>query len=124
MSACSDQTGAGKSTLLRHAGGLRAPDGGGRCSEWTGRAASYRPIEIARRRGFLPQTIADAFSLTVMEAVMSARHPSLPFCFKTTPADPTKNSWAFNLWANTRQITYCTGHHKLFSQWSRLLQMS
>jgi len=70
--------GAGKSTLLRTLAGLRPADGGrvllgGRDVE------SFRPIELARLRGFLPQTIVDAFSLTVMEAVMSARHPSLPF---------------------------------------------
>ena len=70
--------GAGKSTLLRTLAGLRAPDGG-RVMLGGRDVASYRPIDIARRRGFLPQTIVDAFSLTVIEAVMSARHPSLPF---------------------------------------------
>ena len=70
--------GAGKSTLLRALAGLRAADGGRVLLD--GRdVAGYRPIELARRRGFLPQTVVDAFSLTVMEAVMSARHPSLPF---------------------------------------------
>jgi len=70
--------GAGKSTLLRTLAGLRPADGG-RVLLGGRDIAAYRPIELARHRGFLPQTIVDAFSLTVMEAVMSARHPSLPF---------------------------------------------
>ncbi|MGA7436658.1 MAG: ABC transporter ATP-binding protein, partial [Luteibacter sp.] len=37
------------------------------------------PLDLARRRGFLPQSVVDAFSLTVMEAVTAARHPRLPF---------------------------------------------
>ena len=70
--------GAGKSTLLRTLAGLREPDGGhvllgGRDIR------QYRPIELARLRGFLPQSIVDAFSLTVLEAVIAARHPRLPF---------------------------------------------
>ncbi len=70
--------GAGKSTLLRTLAGLRPADGG-RVTLGDRDIASYRPIELARRRGFLPQTIVDAFSLSVLDAVMSARHPSLPF---------------------------------------------
>ncbi|MET0937064.1 MAG: ABC transporter ATP-binding protein [Luteibacter sp.] len=70
--------GAGKSTLLRTLAGLRDADGGSVGLD--GRAiGSYRPIELARLRGFLPQSIVDAFSLTVMEAVIAARHPRLPF---------------------------------------------
>lgn len=70
--------GAGKSTLLRTLAGLRAPDGGH--VRLDGRdVGAYAPMELARRRGFLPQAIVDAFSLSVMEAVAAARHPRLPF---------------------------------------------
>lgn len=70
--------GAGKSTLLRTLAGLRDPDGG--TVRLDGReVGDYTPMELARRRGFLPQSIVDAFSLTVMEAVAAARHPRLPF---------------------------------------------
>jgi iron complex transport system ATP-binding protein len=70
--------GAGKSTLLRTLAGLRETDGG-RVTLGGRDIGSYRPIELARLRGFLPQSIVDAFSLTVMEAVIAARHPRLPF---------------------------------------------
>lgn len=70
--------GAGKSTLLRTLAGLRSPDGG--AVQLDGRdLASYRPRELGRRRGFLPQSVVDAFSLTVWDAVAAARHPHLPF---------------------------------------------
>lgn len=70
--------GAGKSTLLRTLAGLRAPDGGH--VRLDGRdVGAHTPMELARRRGFLPQSIVDAFSLTVMDAVAAARHPRLPF---------------------------------------------
>lgn len=70
--------GAGKSTLLRTLSGLRPPDGG-RVTLGDRDIASYRPLDLARRRGFLPQSVIDAFSLSVMEAVVSARHPRLSF---------------------------------------------
>jgi iron complex transport system ATP-binding protein len=70
--------GAGKSTLLRTLAGLREPDAGHVLLD--GRdLASYKPLELARKRGFLPQSLIDTFSLTVMEAVVSARHPRLSF---------------------------------------------
>jgi iron complex transport system ATP-binding protein len=70
--------GAGKSTLLRTLAGLRAADGG-RVLLGDRDIAGYRPLDLARRRGFLPQSVIDAFSLSVMEAVVSARHPRLSF---------------------------------------------
>jgi iron complex transport system ATP-binding protein len=70
--------GAGKSTLLRTLAGLREADQG-RVTLGGRDIGGYRPIELARLRGFLPQSIVDAFSLTVMEAVIAARHPRLPF---------------------------------------------
>jgi len=70
--------GAGKSTLLRTLAGLRDPDGGHVLLD--GRdIATWKPMDLARRRGFLPQSVVDAFSLTVIEAVTAARHPRLPF---------------------------------------------
>jgi iron complex transport system ATP-binding protein len=70
--------GAGKSTLLRTLAGLRDADGGRVLLD--GRdIADWKPLELARRRGFLPQSVVDAFSLTVIEAVTAARHPRLPF---------------------------------------------
>lgn len=70
--------GAGKSTLLRTLAGLRPADGG-RVALGDRDVATYRPLDLARRRGFLPQSVVDAFSLSVMEAVVSARHPRLSF---------------------------------------------
>lgn len=70
--------GAGKSTLLRTLAGLRDADGG-RILLDDRDIAAWKPLELARRRGFLPQSVVDAFSLTVIEAVTAARHPRLPF---------------------------------------------
>jgi iron complex transport system ATP-binding protein len=70
--------GAGKSTLLRTLAGLRPADGG-RVVLADRDIGTYRPLDLARRRGFLPQSVVDAFSLSVMEAVVSARHPRLSF---------------------------------------------
>ncbi|QWT19369.1 ABC transporter ATP-binding protein [Bacillus sp. NP157] len=70
--------GAGKSTLLRTLAGLRDADGGRVLLQ--GRdVADWKPIDLARQRGFLPQSVVDAFSLSVLEAVVAARHPRLPF---------------------------------------------
>jgi iron complex transport system ATP-binding protein len=70
--------GAGKSTLLRTLAGLRDAEGG-RVLLAGRDIATWKPLDLARRRGFLPQSIVDAFSLTVIEAVTAARHPRLPF---------------------------------------------
>ena len=68
--------GAGKSTLLRAVAGLMRADAG--TVRIDGRDARERdPLELARLRGFMPQTVADAFSATVLDVVLAARHPRL-----------------------------------------------
>ncbi len=68
--------GAGKTTFLHTAVGLREPQGGTvqlagrRLHDWT-------PAEAAGLRGFLPQTLYDAFSASVLDSVMLGRHPHL-----------------------------------------------
>lgn len=68
--------GAGKTTLLHTAVGLREPQGGS--VQLAGRALDdWQPGEAARVRGFLPQTMHDAFSASVAEIVLLGRHPYL-----------------------------------------------
>jgi iron complex transport system ATP-binding protein len=68
------RNGAGKSTLLRTLAGLRSPDGGAVLV--AGRAlAQWAPEALARERAFLAQSRHDAFSYSVIETVLSARHP-------------------------------------------------
>jgi len=68
--------GVGKSTLLHTAVGLREPQGG--AVRLAGRPlAQWAPNEAALLRGFLPQTLHDAFSASVMDSVMLGRHPYL-----------------------------------------------
>lgn len=66
--------GGGKTTLLRTLAGLRAPDQG--TVALGGRALSAWQAEVlARERTFLPQVRNDAFGYSVMETVLTARHP-------------------------------------------------
>lgn len=66
--------GAGKSTLLRTLAGLRVADGGD--VRLDGRPLSDWPVEdLARRRALLLQGRSDAFAYTVLESVLTARHP-------------------------------------------------
>jgi len=68
------RNGAGKSTLLRTLAGLHGPDAG--TVSIRGRALSaWDPAELARERAFLAQSRHDAFAYSVIETVLSARHP-------------------------------------------------
>ncbi len=68
------RNGAGKSTLMHTLAGLRDPDGGRVLID--GRPLAAWPLEqLARQRAFLAQSRSDAFAYTVIETVLSARHP-------------------------------------------------
>jgi len=68
------RNGAGKSTLLRALAGLRAPEAGHVALD--GRPLPEWPLaELARQRAFLAQSRSDAFAYSVIETVLSARHP-------------------------------------------------
>jgi len=66
--------GAGKSTLLRTLAGLREAQRGR--VDLSERALRAWPVEeLARQRALLLQGRSDAFSYTVLESVLGARHP-------------------------------------------------
>jgi iron complex transport system ATP-binding protein len=68
--------GSGKSTLLSALAGLQRTHQG--TVAFSGRDASRMdPLQLARTRGFMPQTVSDAFSSKVLDVVLSARHPRL-----------------------------------------------
>ena len=70
------RNGAGKTTLLHTVVGLREAQSG--AVHLAGRElADWPGIEAARQRGFLPQSIHDAFSASVLESVLVGRHPYL-----------------------------------------------
>lgn len=80
------RNGAGKSTLLRALAGLRKPDGGG--VNIDGRAVADWPLaDLARARAYLPQGRSDAFSYTVRDAVLTARHPYQDAAYWESNAD-------------------------------------
>ena len=66
--------GAGKSTLLAAVAGLARPVAGE--VRYDGKALHTHGVRaLARRRAYLPQRVDDAFSSTVLETVLLARHP-------------------------------------------------
>ena len=68
------RNGAGKSTLLRTMAGLRPADGGSVSIDGRN-LPDWRLGALARQRAYLSQGRSDAFSYTVLEAVLTARHP-------------------------------------------------
>ncbi|MBQ0959343.1 ABC transporter ATP-binding protein [Ideonella sp. 4Y11] len=68
--------GVGKTTLLHTLAGARAPEAG---SVWLGdQPLSARPLaEQACWRGFVPQSVHDAFPAPVLDVVLQGRHPHL-----------------------------------------------
>ena len=68
------KNGAGKSLLLRTLAGIRAVQSGQVCLG--GRALERWPIkELACQRAYLAQQIADSFSSSVLDTVMTGRYP-------------------------------------------------
>ncbi|WGS51741.1 ABC transporter ATP-binding protein [Paraburkholderia sp. D15] len=68
--------GAGKTTLLATLAGLRSPSAGQ--VELDGvRVADWPPLPLAQRRALMPQSVADAFSASVLDIVMLNRFPHL-----------------------------------------------
>ncbi len=71
------RNGAGKSTLLHTLAGLHVPAAGGVLLE--GRELEAVPLDVlARKRGLMMQQQFDAFSSSVLETVLAARHPYQP----------------------------------------------
>ena len=80
------RNGAGKSTLLATLAGLRAADGG----ELFVDGQSYADLglrDAARIRSWLAQDRSDPFASTVLEAVLTGRHPHLSRWSWESPSD-------------------------------------
>jgi iron complex transport system ATP-binding protein len=68
--------GAGKTMFLDTVVGLRGAAGG--TVHFAGKpAAEWSTLEAAKIRAFLPQTLHDAFSASVLDVVITGRHPYL-----------------------------------------------
>ena len=70
------RNGAGKSTLLSVLSGLRPPQGGQVLLAGDD-LATLPPREAAQRRGWLGQHHGDPFAASVLETVLTGRHPHL-----------------------------------------------
>ncbi|MFW2441020.1 MAG: ABC transporter ATP-binding protein [Arenicellales bacterium] len=78
--------GSGKSTLLMTLAGLQAARSGKILLGGT-EMSSYSPRQLAVLRSILFQQSDDAFSATVMETVLSGRHPHIPYLQTAMTAD-------------------------------------
>jgi iron complex transport system ATP-binding protein len=90
------RNGVGKSTLLRTLAGLQRPQAGRVVLDGRGIEA-WRPIELARRRAFLPQAQGDAFGYRVLDAVLTARHPYREAAYWDTEDDRAAGITALQL---------------------------
>ena len=70
------KNGAGKSTLLATLAGLRPP-AAGEVRLGGDPLPTLSPREAARRRGWLGQSLSDPFASSVLETVLTGRHPHL-----------------------------------------------
>ncbi len=70
--------GSGKTTLLETIAGLRSMPPGA-ISIAGDAVESFSPRQLALHRSMLFQKTADAFPATVMETVLSGRHPHIPY---------------------------------------------
>ncbi len=78
--------GSGKTTLLETLAGLRAASSGKILVDGAP-VSSLSHRELALRRCMLFQKTEDAFPATVMETVLSGRHPHVPYLQSETAAD-------------------------------------
>jgi len=69
--------GSGKTTLLETLAGLRPPQSGDVVVDGDS-ISTLSPRQLALRRSMLFQKTEDAFPATVMETVLSGRHPHIP----------------------------------------------
>lgn len=78
--------GSGKSTLLETIAGLRPARSGDVCIAGES-VMRLSPRQLALQRSMLFQKTADAFPATVIETVLSGRHPHIPYWQSETDTD-------------------------------------